>query len=401
MLVLAVLAAACGGDDDATRSTAPTTSTTAAPAPTTTLRPADLNAARVTLTKVADLPPSTALAVRAGDPALYVTTQAGQVLSLRNGAVDPTPVIDISDRVRSVGEQGLLGIAFSPDGTLLYLHYSAREGAGAAGEGRIVEFAFAGGRADPTSARLLLAVPDPQVNHNGGQLAFGPDGLLYIAFGDGGSQGDAGPGHAPGGNAQSRDELLGKLLRIDPRPDGGMPYTIPPDNPFAEGGGRPEIWSYGLRNPWRFSFDRASDDLWIADVGANEREEIDVATAPDAGRGVNYGWNRLEGTRDTGVGDVPDDAVAPVHEITHADGNCSITGGYVYRGAAIPDLVGAYVFTDYCNGAIRAIRVEGGQVVVARDLGISLDRVSSFGEDAAGELYVISQSSGLYRIDPA
>lgn len=400
-VAFAIAVAACAGDDERARPTSTTTTSSTLPASTTTTLVADLSAARVTLTPVADVADGTAMAVRAGDPALYLTVQDGRVLAVRNGQLDPTPVLDISDRVRNGGEQGLLGLVFSEDGTKLYVHFSSRTGAGAAGEGRVEQFAFVNGVADPASARVLLTVPDPQSNHNGGQLAFGPDGMLYISLGDGGSQGDTGSGHAPGGNAQSLDELLGKILRIDPRPTADAPYRIPADNPFATRGGRPEIWSYGLRNPWRFSFDRGTGDLWIGDVGAGAREEVDLATGPDAGRGVNYGWNRFEGSRATGIEPAPSDATPPVHEITHADGNCSITGGYVYRGSRIPDLVGSYVFTDYCNGAIRAIRVDGGRVVVARDLGIPMGQVSSFGEDGSGELYVISQSDGLFRIDPA
>ena len=219
---------------------------------------------------------------------------------------------------------------------------------------------------------------------------FGPDGKLWMGLGDGGSQGDVGDGHVPGGNAQSLERPLGKILRFDPTPSGSAPYTVPSDNPFASGGGLPEIWAYGLRNPWRFSFDRKTGDLWIADVGGSEREEIDLAPAPERGRGQNFGWNRVEGTV---VHDTP--------PISHENGDCSITWGFVYRGTRIPDLVGAYVYSDYCNGAIRAIRADGGQVVVARELGITATNISSFGEDADGELYVVSQSDGLFRIDPA
>ena len=180
-----------------------------------------------------------------------------------------------------------------------------------------------------------------------------------------------------------------------------MGYTIPPDNPFASGGGRPEIWAYGLRNPWRFSFDRSTGDLWIADVGQDQYEEIDFAAAPDRGRGANYGWNITEGLHPYRAGTAAGPTVAPVLETAHTDGNCSITGGYVYRGTKIPDLVGAYLFSDYCNGAVRAVVVANGQVVANRDLGINASNIASFGQDAAGELYVISQSQGLLRIDPA
>jgi glucose/arabinose dehydrogenase len=334
--------------------------------------------------------------VRRGDPALYVAEQQGRVLAIRGGQVDPTPVLDITGDIQAGGEQGLLGIAFSPDGTKLYVHSTAP-----GGDTRLQEFAFANGKADPATARTLLTAPGAQSNHNGGQLAFGPDGMLYMTIGDGGGAGDSGGGHASGGNGQSLDTLLGKILRIDPTPSASSGYTIPPDNPFASGGGRPEIWAYGLRNPWRFSFDRSTGDLWIADVGQDKYEEIDFAAAPDRGRGANYGWNIMEGLHPFRDGTAAGPTVAPVLETAHTDGNCSITGGYVYRGTKIPDLAGAYVFSDYCNGPVRAVIVANGQVVADRDLGVSASSITSFGQDGAGELYVISQSQGLLRIDPA
>jgi len=394
-----VLAACGGGSDEQSTPTTRQSTTTVPPSSTTTTRPADLNAARVTLTPVAGITGGTAMAVRTGDTALYVAVQQGRIVAIRDGQVDPTPVLDLTGNIRAGGEQGLLGIAFSPDATLLYVHSTAPSG-----DSRLEEYAFVaspggGGRADPATARTVLTAPGLQANHNGGQLAFDPDGMLWMALGDGGSQGDSGAGHVPGGNAQSLEQLLGKLLRIDPQPSGSSPYTIPADNPFAAGGGRPEIWAFGLRNPWRFSFDRETGDLWIADVGGSDREEIDLAPAPERGRGTNFGWNRVEGTVTHDA--VPPGAVGPVHEVDHSNGDCSITGGFVYRGARIPDLVGAYVYSDYCNGAIRALRVDGTTVVVARDLGISERQISSFGEDAAGELYVVSQQDGIFRIDPA
>jgi glucose/arabinose dehydrogenase len=305
-------------------------------------------------------------------------------------------VLDLTGQVTGGSEQGLLGIEFSPDGTLLYAHYTNVDG-----DTRVDEYAMTDGTADAASRRELLAVEQPQANHNGGQLAFGPDGLLYIGLGDGGGGGDTGDGHAPGGNGQSLDTLLGKILRIDPRPSGGDPYTIPADNPFAGGGGRPEIWAYGLRNPWRFSFDRETDDLWIGDVGQNAWEEVDYSPAgAGAGAGANYGWARLEGAHPFS-GDAPPDAVAPIFEYPNPDQGCSVTGGFVYRGARIPDLQGAYVFADYCQGDLRALRQEDGQLVVERSLGVNAANVASFGQDRDGELYVLSQGNGLLRIDPA
>ncbi|MCZ7525056.1 MAG: PQQ-dependent sugar dehydrogenase [Acidimicrobiia bacterium] len=220
--------------------------------------------------------------------------------------------------------------------------------------------------------------------------------MLYLGLGDGGGAGDEGRGHAPGGNGQSLGTLLGKILRLDPRAAGSGPYAVPADNPFVGvEGARPEIWVYGLRNPWRFSFDRATGDLWIGDVGQNRWEEIDLIPA-GAAAGANLGWNLLEGTHEF-RGAPPPGAVPPVFEYPHSEG-CSVTGGYVYRGPRIPQLAGAYLFTDYCDGTIRALRVEDG-VLVEADLGVATRGPTSFGEDRTGELYVLS-AEGVLRIDP-
>ena len=233
----------------------------------------------------------TAFATRTGDSALYVNEQAGRVRAVRNGTLDPQPVLDITDQVGSGGERGLLGLAFAPDGSEMYVYYTNLDG-----DIRIDEYAMSGNSVNAGSRRQVLAVDHPPAsNHNGGQLSFGPDGKLYAGLGDGGAAGDAGPGHVEGGNAQSLDTMLGKILRIDPTPSAGRQYTIPSDNPFANGGGLPEIWAYGLRNPWRFSWDRKTGDMWIADVGQNQWEEVDFVPA-GRGAGANYGWNRLEGT---------------------------------------------------------------------------------------------------------
>jgi len=354
----------------------------------------DLEAVAIALTPVAAIDTPTALAVRTGDDALYVTEQAGRVLAVRDGEVDPEPVLDLSDQVTAGGEQGLLGLAFSTDGDRLYVHYSNVDG-----DTRVDEYEMGGRAADASSRRALLAVDQPQANHNGGQLSFGPDGLLYLGLGDGGGGGDTGPGHAPGGNGQSLDTLLGKILRIDPRPAGGDAYTVPADNPFADGGGRPEIYAYGLRNPWRFSFDRETGDLWIGDVGQNAWEEIDHVPAGE-GAGANFGWPRLEGSQPFD-GEAPAGAIGPVFEYPNPDQGCSVTGGYVYRGSAIPELVGAYVFADYCTAELRALVVADGELATEASLGVTSATVASFGEDDDGELYVLSQEAGLLRIDPA
>jgi len=392
-VVLSLVAAACSGGTSE-KSRPPRTTTSAAPATTTsTTTPPDLNAVNVVLTPVASVTAGTAMATRPDDPALYVSLQAGQVVSLNAGAV--STVLDLGGAVGSGGERGLLGLDFSPDATMLYVHYSDVNG-----DTTVDEYAFANGVADPATRRLVLSVDQPQPNHNGGSLVFGPDEMLYLALGDGGGANDIGSGHAPEGNGQSLSTLLGKIIRIDPRPSVSGAYRVPPDNPFADGGGRAEIWAYGLRNPWRMSFDRQTDDVWIADVGQGAWEEVDMVAFAAAG-GSNFGWPLLEGAHDLRGGAAPGSTVLPVFETSHADGNCSITGGYLYRGARIPDLVGAYLFTDYCNPAIRAIKVQGDQAVVSRNLGVTASRVVSFGEDNDGELYVISQTDGVFRIDPA
>ena len=341
---------------------------------------------RVRLQRIATLEEPLALAVRPDDPALYVAEKGGRVVAIRDGAVDPTPVLDVSTEVSLGGEQGLLGLAFSPDGRLLYVNLTDVNG-----DTRILEYAVVQGVADVTTRREVLFVDQPYSNHNGGNLVFGPDGYLYIGLGDGGSGGD------PHGNAQSLQTLLGKMLRIDPRPSDTAPYGIPGDNPFVNTpDARPEIWAYGLRNPWRYSFDRSTGDLWIGDVGQSAWEEVDRQPASSDG-GENYGWNVREGSHPyTSDGSVPD-AVDPVYDYSHGEG-CVVTGGYVYRGAAIPDLVGGYVFADFCVGKLEILRDDGEPTVA--DLGPTVQAVSSFGQDATGELYVLSLAGGVYRLVP-
>jgi glucose/arabinose dehydrogenase len=354
-----------------------------------------LGGVNIKLTPVAQVDDPTAFATRRGDNTLYVTEQVGRVRAMRDGRLDPEPVLDITADVQSGGEQGLLGLTFSPDGARLYVHYTNRSG-----DTRVDEYTMSGPTPDPGTRREVLGAPGLQANHNGGEVDFGADGMLYIGLGDGGGAGDSGSGHAPGGNGQSLDTLLGKILRIDPTPSGGRPYTIPPDNPFANGGGRPEIWAYGLRNPWRFSWDRETDDLWIADVGQNAWEEIDFVGG-GRGAGTNFGWNRLEGTH-AFEGDPPPNAVPPIFEYPLDQGGaCAAIGGYVYRGSKIPALRGAYLYSDYCDSAIRALVEQDGRATDHRDLGPRGNQVTSFGEDADGELYVLSQGDGLQRIDPA
>jgi glucose/arabinose dehydrogenase len=352
------------------------------PAPSVSEAP---DTVRVALTKVATVEQPLAIAIRRGDPSLYTAEKTGRVVAIRDGKVEARPVLDLSDDVSLGGEQGLLGLAFSPDGRSLYVNYTDGDG-----DTRIVGYTMRGDRAVVSSRRQVLFVDQPYENHNGGDLVFGPDGDLYIGLGDGGSGGD------PHGNGQSLGTLLGKMLRIRPTPAGAEPYRVPADNPFVgDPEARPEIWAYGLRNPWRYSFDPATGDLWIADVGQSDWEEVDRLPAGSAG-GANFGWNLLEGTHRF-AGAAPAGAVPPVYEYSHASG-CVVIGGDVYRGSAIPALVGNYVFADFCSGTLQALRLQPDGSVTHQSLGVSLPNVSSFGAGPDGELYVTSLDGGVYRL---
>jgi glucose/arabinose dehydrogenase len=397
LVLTAVVAAGCSSDgsratEPSTRSSSTTSSTE--PPTTSSTAPPDPRRARFTLAKVADVSSPTAMAVRTGDPTLFVAEQEGRVRAVRNGALDPTPVIDLRDTIAAGGERGLLGLTFSPDGQTLYVDYTNRSG-----DTRVDAYPMRGdGTADRGARRELLAIDQPQPNHNGGNIVTGPDGMLWIATGDGGAANDAGAGHASGGNGQSLDTLLGKLLRIDPTPSASAPYTIPPDNPYANGGGRPEIWAYGLRNPWKFSFDADTGALTVGDVGQNEWEEINWL-APGTPPPVNFGWNKREGTHAFRSDDASG-TVAPALEYPH-DGRCSISGGYVYRGTKIPDLRGTYLYSDNCDGKIRGTPIGAGVRSEEIDFGLEAPGVSGFGQDNDKELYVLSLGDGLFRIDPA
>ena len=327
-----------------------------------------------------------------GSDRLYVVLQPGRIVFFPNDReVDSAELfLDIRDRVNDRGEEeGLLGLAFDPqyaDNGHFYVYYSA------SGPRRSVVSRFsasADGRAGPGSERILLEVPQPFSNHNGGQIAFGPDGYLYIALGDGGSRGD------PQGNGQDLGTLLGSILRIDVSTvDSTGAYAVPADNPFVgHSGARPEIWASGLRNPWRFSFDRATGDLWTADVGQNRFEEVDIIRP-----GLNYGWNIMEGEECFARSDCDRTGLEiPVAEYGREDG-CSVTGGYVYRGSSLPSLYGAYVYGDYCSGRIWALRHDGDEVTEHMQIVDSGLRIPSFAEDAAGELYVLSFDGTIYRL---
>jgi glucose/arabinose dehydrogenase len=351
----------------------------------------------VKLTKVDGTQGVTVIASRAGTRTLYISQQDGAIWSLRDGKRSSTPVLDLRDRVsQDGGERGFLGLTFSPDGKVMYVHYSDRNG-----DTEVESYTMRAGRADPRTRHEILHVEQPQPNHNGGQLAFGPDGYLYLGLGDGGNEGDVGPGHAPGGNGQSLGTLLGKILRLDPN---GSTSLAPADNPFVGvADDRPEIWSYGLRNPWRFSFDAKTGDLWIGDVGQDKYEEIDHVPATngrDAGKGVNFGWNHYEGDHRY-QGTALAGTVEPVYEISHDTGACAVIGGYVYRGKKSPSLDGTYFFSDNCDGTIRMLVSDGNGGVTMRDAGVGIPAVSTFGQANNRTLYVASLTDGVYRIDGA
>ena len=325
---------------------------------------------------------------------LFIVEKGGRIRIVRNGSLLAAPFLDLSAKVSGGGEQGLLGLAFHPDYAAngrFVVDYTDRHG-----DTRIAVYRVSSNPdlADPASEQIILTVAQPFSNHNGGMVVFGPDGKLYIGMGDGGSGGD------PQGNGQNRNALLGKLLRLEVSATGQG--SVPADNPFVgEQGARPEIWSYGLRNPWRFSFDRQTRDLYLADVGQNAHEEVDVSTAAGQfGRGLNFGWNRMEGSScySPSSGCDQNGLVLPALDYGHSQG-CSITGGYVYRGSAIPAIQGLYFYADYCEGWVRSFRWNGSATAEEREWA-SLrpgGQVTSFGEDARGELYVLSSNGKVFR----
>jgi hypothetical protein len=335
----------------------------------------------------------------ASDPRVFIVEQTGRVRILEGGRLRERPYLDLHAKITSGGERGLLSIAFHPayaTNGFVFVNYTDLHG-----DTKVERYRVSADRnaVDPASARLVLAIAQPYVNHNGGHVLFGPDGMLWIGMGDGGAGGD------PHGNGQNPGALLGKLLRIDPdvsTDPSAPPYRIPADNPYvdpahAPAGARPEIWAIGLRNPWRFAFDAPSEMLFIADVGQDKWEEIDVA--PWRMSGLDYGWNAREGKHDyqPGAGRALR-RIEPLIEYGH-DAGCSVTGGFVYRGAAMPDLAGTYFFSDYCQGWIRSFRVSGGRAIERREWsGLDAGQVTSFGLDAAGELYLTNASGRVYRL---
>jgi len=394
--LLAALLAGCGGDGGTT------------PSPTPTATPPPPAASCAAGEPVSGVPTLGTRLIASGFASpldlqsapedrerLYVVEQGGRIKIILEGQVLPEPFLDISDLIGAGRERGLLGLAFHPEfasNGRFFVNYTNQSGAT-----RIAEFrATSSNRADPATQRVLLVVPQPFSNHNGGSVAFGDDGFLYIALGDGGSGGD------PLGSGQDLGVLLGKILRIDV--DSGAPYAVPADNPFlSTAGAEPEIWAYGLRNPYRMSFDRATGDLYIGDVGQSQREEVDVGLAVRGG-GENYGWNVTEGRLcfNPSSGCDTSGITLPVLDYGHGEG-CSVTGGVVYAGCRMPDLVGTYFYGDFCAGFVRSFRLANGAATQARDWTNGLEgigRISSFGTDAEGEFYVIDYDGEVYRLEP-
>jgi glucose/arabinose dehydrogenase len=381
-----------GGEPDATTTTAPappSTSSSTVAASTTAATPQPLDGLRLRLTPVADgLQQPVFLDAPAGDERLFIVDQVGIVYVLTDGT--RSVFLDLSDRVVVGGEQGLLGLAFHPGFGLngrFFVHYSGEAGATVVAEYHVGDDP---NRADPATAQTIFTTPQPAANHNGGMIAFGPDGYLYVALGDGGGAGDR------FGNGQDTSTPLGAILRLDV--DGGTPYAVPAENAFASGGGAPEIWAWGLRNPWRFSFD--GDLVYIGDVGQDSWEEIDVVDHRSGG--PNLGWPVVEAAHCYSDSACSVEAfVTPVLEYDHAEGRCSVTGGYVYRGGSVPALRGAYFFGDFCSGTVWSFFLDGEGVYALREWPeLRSPGLTSFGTDGFGELYLITTGGTVWRVDP-
>jgi glucose/arabinose dehydrogenase len=342
----------------------------------------------VRLEKVGDFDQPDYITQPAGSDDLYVVEQEGTVRIVRDGEVLPTPALDIRDEVTAGGEQGLLSVAFPPDfqtSRLAYAYYTGNDQ-----DQHVVGYTVAGdGTFDQDSERELLHMDDFASNHNGGLLLFGPDQQLYIGTGDGGIADD------PERNGQNRNSLLGKILRIDPRPSGGQPYTVQSPGPLGKGA-RPEICNYGLRNPWRFSFDRGTAALLIADVGQSTQEEIDYVPA-ERSCGNNFGWSAFEGTNRFNSDQDAPNAVVPILTYDRDEG-CSVTGGYVVRDRSVPALFGRYVYGDYCAGELRSLKPATPNARDDRSLGLDVSSLSSFGEDNEGHVYAVSLDGPVYRL---
>ena len=376
LVALVALVVGCGGGSDSSD-----TSTGAQQPP---------GGGQVRLEKVGDFDQPDYVTQAPGSDDLYVVERQGSVRIVRGGEIVSTPALDIRDRVTSDGEeQGLLSIAFPPDfqsSREVYAYYT-----GLNQDQYVVGYRVAAdGSFDADSERLILHMADFASNHNGGLLLFGPDGLLYIGTGDGGIADD------PQRNGQNTDSLLGKILRIDPHPSGDRPYTVRSPGPLGEGA-RPEVCDYGLRNPWRFSFDRASGALLIGDVGQNTMEEIDYVPA-DRVCGNNFGWSAFEGNDRFNEDQTAPNAVPPILTYSHDDGGCSVTGGYVVRDRGLPSLYGRYVYGDFCVGELRSLEPATPRARDDRSLGLDVSSLSSFGEDNAGHIYAVSLEGPVYRL---
>lgn len=331
------------------------------------------------------------LTAPAGDPRLFVVEKAGRIRIIKNGTLLATPFLDITSKVGSSGnEQGLFSVAFHPSYSasgFLFVNYT-----NTSGDTRIERYTVSSNPdiVNAASGKTILAIDQPFTNHNGGLNLFGPDGMLYIGMGDGGSGGD------PNRNGQNKNVLLGKLLRIDV--DHGDPYAIPASNPFAAGGGRGEVWAYGLRNPWRFAFDKSANLLYIADVGQNTYEEVNVVASNRGG--VNYGWNIMEGSSCFNASSCSQSGLErPVVSFNRDGGVCSVIGGMVYRGTAVPQLVGHYLYADYCAGWIRSFTWSGSAIANATQWQTSEHgMITSFGVDGSGEIYLLSENGHVYKI---
>lgn len=407
----ALLVASCAGDSpEATTPTSPAaTASTATPSTRADSTSADSGTVTTepdttTVAPVADPAPTIGgaviefdqpvdMAVRSGDDALFIVERAGRVVAWRDD--ETTTVLDIADRTVAEGERGLLGLAFSPDGDRAWVNYTDMDG-----DTVIAEYPVASdGDFDDARARTVLTIDQPHPNHNGGDLAVGPDGLLYIGMGDGGSADD------PDRVALDPSELLGKILRIDPTPNGTAAYSIPGDNPFVGvDDARAEVWAIGVRNPWRFDFDAATGDLWIADVGQGDVEEIDALPAVDgrdAGRGVSLGWSAYEGDRRFNEDQSADGHLAPLYVYTHDDGRCSVSGGTVYRGSSVRGLDGWYVFGDWCTGEVWALEAlrSPGRIDAGRKIDVgNVPQVVNVVAGHDGELWALSLDGGVHPI---
>jgi glucose/arabinose dehydrogenase len=360
------------------------------PATATTLVPAGV---KLTFARIARGLSSPVFITHSGDNngRLFVLEQTGRIRVIRKGVLQSAPFLDLRSKVSTGGERGLLGIAFHPDyswNRKFYVNYTDRTGATVVAQ--YLRSTTNASRAE-TTAKIVLRIPQPYANHNGGMLAFGPDRHLYIGMGDGGSAGD------PGNRAQNLDSLFGKILRINI--DTSKAYAVPPTNPYVGRAGNDLVWSRGLRNPWRFSFDRGNGNLWIGDVGQKRYEEINRTTGATPGRGTNFGWRQMEGNHcyNPSTGCRTTGMHMPITVYGHSEG-CSVTGGYVYRGAAYPDLQGVYLFGDYCSGKIWGIDAAGPAAQTPKLLFDTTTRLTSFGEDQAGNLYIVDHAGDIWLV---